>query len=327
MTGAGGGRWWFGRLRRRPGAVAALFVLVALCAASAGASLVAEWLGTDAATVDLFNRFAAPSPAHPLGTDALGRDVLVRLLMGGQVSLAVGLIAALAAAVIGTVIGGVAGSVGGRLDAILMRLTDVVIALPLLPLLIVLSAIDPAVFGIESLGVPPSVAAVGRLVVVIALVGWTTVARLVRAATLAARAQLYVLAAEALGATPVRIFAVHILPNIAVPIVVATTLTVGNIILLESVLSFLGLGIRPPVPSWGNMLTNAQQLIWTAPALAIYPGFLIFVTVIAFNLLGDGLQDALDPRRRLGIKRARTTKAAAASHPVRGSTVSTRDTQ
>ncbi|MEE9139760.1 MAG: ABC transporter permease, partial [Alphaproteobacteria bacterium] len=135
-----------------------------------------------------------------------------------------------------------------------------------------------------------------RIVILIALVGWTTVARLVRGATLSMKAREFVRAAEALGANHARIMLVHILPNVVSPIIVATTLSIGNIILLESVLSFLGLGIQPPIASWGNMLTGAQDLIWDAPALAVYPGLLIFVTVIAFNFLGDGLQDALDPR-------------------------------
>jgi peptide/nickel transport system permease protein len=135
-----------------------------------------------------------------------------------------------------------------------------------------------------------------RIIVIIALVGWTTVARLVRGATLSLRERDFVLAAIAQGASAFRVMTVHILPNAVSPIVVATTLSVGNVILLESVLSFLGLGIQPPAASWGNMLTNAQETIWSAPMLAFYPGLLIFVTVIAFNFLGDGLQDALDPR-------------------------------
>jgi peptide/nickel transport system permease protein len=134
------------------------------------------------------------------------------------------------------------------------------------------------------------------ILAIVALVGWTTVARLVRGSTLSVREHDYVRAARALGAGPGRIVRSHILPNVVSPIIVATTLSVGNVILTESVLSFLGLGIQPPLPSWGNMLTNAQELIWQAPALAVYPGLLIFVTVIAFNFLGDGLQDALDPR-------------------------------
>jgi len=134
------------------------------------------------------------------------------------------------------------------------------------------------------------------MVLIIALFGWTTVARLVRAATLSVRRRDHVRAAVAMGASPLRVVLVHVLPNVASPLAVATTLSVGNVILAESVLSFLGLGIQPPLPSWGNMLTNAQELIWTAPALAVYPGLAIFLTVVCFNLLGDGLQDAADPR-------------------------------
>ena len=135
-----------------------------------------------------------------------------------------------------------------------------------------------------------------RIIIVIALFGWTTVARLVRAETLSLKNRQFVRAAEALGASTAHIIMRHILPNSISPITVATTLSIGNIILMESVLSFLGLGIQPPIASWGNMLTNAQDFIWTAPALAIWPGLMIFATVIAFNFLGDGLQDALDPR-------------------------------
>jgi peptide/nickel transport system permease protein len=233
---------------------------------------------------------------HPLGTDELGRDLLLRLLYGGQVSLFVGLVGALAAALLGTVIGLVAGYAGGRTDALLMRLTDAVIALPLLPLLIVLAAIDLGKLGVPAAIAHSESASLYRILLIIALVGWTTVARLVRGATLSVRERDYVRAAVALGARPLRIMTRHVLPNVVSPIIVATTLSVGNVILTESVLSFLGLGIQPPLPSWGNMLTNAQELIWQAPALAIYPGLLIFITVIAFNFLGDGLQDALDPR-------------------------------
>jgi len=273
-----------------------LLVLAALGAAALAAPLAEHLMGYNANLVDLFNAKQPPSPAHPLGTDELGRDLLARLLYGGQVSLMVGLVAALCAALIGTAIGLWAGYFGGLADALLMRLTDGVIALPLLPLLIVLAAID-----LTKLGLPDALAtsqeiSLYRIVILIALVGWTTVARLVRGATLSMKTREFVRAARALGAGNARIVLVHILPNVVSPIIVATTLSIGNIILLESVLSFLGLGIQPPIASWGNMLTNAQELIWDAPALAIYPGLLIFVTVIAFNFLGDGLQDALDPR-------------------------------
>ncbi len=271
-------------------------MLALLAAITLAAPLIEAALGLDANRVDLFARFAPSSAAHPLGTDELGRDLLLRLLYGGQISLAVGLAAALGAAVIGTALGLLAGYYGGTLDALLMRLADSVIALPLLPLLIVLVAIDLTKLGLpEGLATSENVS-LYRIVFLIALVGWTTVARLVRGATLSMRTREFVRAAEALGAGPPRVMLVHILPNVVSPIIVATTLSVGNVILLESVLSFLGLGIQPPIPSWGNMLTGAQELIWTAPALAVWPGALIFVTVIAFNFLGDGLQDALDPR-------------------------------
>lgn len=284
------------RLLAHPLAVASAAILFALAAAVLAAPLVAQALHTDSAAVDLLNRFQPPSAAHPLGTDELGRDLLVRLLEGGRVSLGIGLVVALAAAAIGTAVGLAAGYVGGRVDAVLMRVTDGIIALPKLPLLIVLAALD-----VTKLGLPDTVAqspALGfwRIAVIITLVGWTTVARLVRAATLSVREREFVRAAHALGAGPLRIMLVHILPNIAGPIVVATTLSVGGIILLESVLSFLGLGIQPPMASWGNMLTNAQDLMWSAPMLAVWPGLMIFVTVICCNFLGDGLQDALDPR-------------------------------
>ncbi|MFN4283988.1 MAG: ABC transporter permease [Alphaproteobacteria bacterium] len=286
---------WRRFLRHRL-AVASGLLLALLALAALAAPWIVAALGHDPAAADLLNRLQPPSWTHPLGTDELGRDLLARLLYGGRVSLAVGLAAALASAVIGTAFGLVAGYFGGKLDAILMRLTDGVIALPLLPLLIVLAAVD-----LNKLGLPPGIAndesvSLYRMIAIIALVGWTTVARLVRGATLALRERDFVRAARAVGAGPWRIMLAHILPNAVSPIVVATTLSVGNVILLESVLSFLGLGVQPPAASWGNMLTNAQETIWTAPLLAVYPGLLIFATVIAFNFLGDGLQDALDPR-------------------------------
>ena len=253
-------------------------------------------MGIDPGNVDLYHRLAGPSLAHPLGTDEIGRDLLLRLLEGGRISLLVGIVAAIAAAGFGTAIGLLAGYRGGRLDAALMRLTDGIIALPLLPLLVVLAALD-----LKKLGVPASLAdseavSLYRIIILVALVGWTTVARLVRGTTLALKARDFVRAAVALGARPSRVMLVHILPNLASPIIVATSLAVGEIILLESVLSFLGLGVAPPIASWGNMLTGAQETIALAPQLALYPGLLIFLTVIACNFLGDGLQDALDPR-------------------------------
>jgi peptide/nickel transport system permease protein len=280
------------RLRRDR---AALFGMVVLVLLSFGA-LSAPWLAADPEALDLSAIYAPPSATHWLGADELGRDVLARLLNGGRVSLAVAAATALLAALLGTGLGLLAGYHGGKLDATLMRITDGVMALPLLPLLIVLAAIDPA-----KLGIPPDVLgsegfAIGRIVLIIGLVGWTTVARLVRAQTLSIKARDYARAATAIGAGPGRIMRHHILPNVASPIVVATTLSIGNIILIESALSFLGLGIRPPLASWGNMLTGAMNVVWSAPEQALWPGLAIFVTVLAFNLVGDGLQRAMDPR-------------------------------
>lgn len=284
------------RFRQHRLALCSALLLVFIATMALLAPVIEGAMGLDATRVDLFNQYALPGATHWLGTDEAGRDVFLRLLYGGRVSLLVALVAAIAAAVIGTTIGLCAGYYGGRLDALLMRTTDGVIALPVLPLLIVLAAVD-----LDKVGVPAAIAdseivSLYRMMFIIAIVGWTTVARLVRSATLSVRTREFVRAAEAMGTRPSRIMVRHILPNVVSPIIVATTLSVGGIILLESVLSFLGLGIQPPTPSWGNMLTNAQELITRAPQLAVYPGLIIFVTVIAFNFLGDGLQDALDPR-------------------------------
>ena len=272
---------------------ALLLGLALLAVAAPGLEIL---LGVDGGRVDLYQRFQLPSLAHPLGTDELGRDLLIRLAYGGQVSLSVALVAAAFSAVLGTLVGLPAGYFGGRFDDILMRFTDGVISLPLLPLLIVLVAVD-----LEKLGVPADIAqspnaGLYRIIFIIALFGWTTVARLVRAETLALKTRGFVRAAHAMGANEATVIFRHILPNVVSPTIVATTLSVGNIILLESVLSFLGMGIQPPMASWGNMLTNAQDLMWSAPQLAVWPGLFIFFTVISFNFLGDGLQDALDPR-------------------------------
>lgn len=290
------GRMVRDRFLRHRMAVASAVVLVLLAGLALMAPLIEMMLGLDAEAVDLFKRYNPPDSEHWLGTDELGRDVLTRLLYGGRVSLFVGLTATIAAAIIGTTVGLVAGYAGGRFDAFIMRVTDGVIALPLLPLLIVLAAVDLGKLGLPESFTGAEDVSLYRIVAIVALVGWTTVARLVRATTLSLKTRPFILAARAQGAGAMRIMFRHILPNLASPIIVATTLSVGNVILLESVLSFLGLGIQPPLPSWGNLLTGAQETIWEAPALTFYPGLLIFVTVIAFNFVGDGLQDALDPR-------------------------------
>lgn len=282
------------RFRQHRLAMFSALLLVFIAAMALLAPVIETAMGLEATRVDLFNQYATPGATHWLGTDEAGRDVFLRLLYGGRVSLLVALVAAIAAAVIGTTVGLCAGYYGGRLDALLMRTTDGVIALPVLPLLIVLAAVDLNKVGVPAAIADSEIVSLYRMMFIIAIVGWTTVARLVRSATLSVRTREFVRAAEAMGTRPSRIMVRHILPNVVSPIIVATTLSVGGIILLESVLSFLGLGIQPPTPSWGNMLTNAQELITRAPQLAVYPGLIIFVTVIAFNFLGDGLQDALD---------------------------------
>ncbi len=301
MIAAQGNSLWH-RFRQERLALVSLVFLSLLALAGFAAPWLAAWSGVDNSAVDLLGARQPPSGAHWFGTDELGRDFLWLLLEGGRVSLSVAAAAALGAAVIGTLVGLLAGERGGWLDALLMRSTDAVIALPLLPLLIVLSAID-----LTKLGLSPELAAsdsakLMRLVLIIVLVGWTTTARLVRAATLAALGQDYARAARALGATPLRVLRRHVLPNIATPLIVATALSAGQVILFESVLSFLGLGLDPSTPSWGRMLANAQDLLWDAPHLALFPGIAIFLTVAALNLLGDGLLRALDPRQRPGLE-------------------------
>jgi peptide/nickel transport system permease protein len=286
---------WRRLLRHRMAEVSLVFLAV-LSALSLAAPLIAQLRGVDPSMTDLYHRLEGPSAAHWLGTDDLGRDLFQRLLDGGRVSLLVGIAGAILSAILGAIIGVVAGYRGGRLDRFLMRFTDGVIALPLLPLLIILAAIDPAKIGIPASVAQSETFSLYRIVVIVALTGWTTVARLVRAETLSLKARDFARAAQALGARPARIMFRHILPNAAGSLVVSTTMSIGTLILFESTLSFLSLGIQPPAASWGNMLTGAQELLQEAPMLAVWPGLLIFLTVIAFNFLGDGLQDALDPR-------------------------------
>ncbi len=284
------------RFRAHRTGMASLAILLALVVFVLAAFPLRALLHIDPDATDLFARFDPPSMGHPLGMDEAGRDVLIRLMIGGQISLLVGLMATLMGGAIGIVVGIVSGYFGGRIDAVMMRFTDGVIALPLLPLLIVLGAVDLTKLGFGQDFARSGAAGFWRIVVIISIVDWTSIARLVRAATMQIRERDYVRAARAAGAGARYVMLAHILPNIATPIIVSFTLTVGRVILFESVLSFLGFGIVPPTPSWGNMLNNAQELVTTAPALAVYPGLLIFITVIAVNFLGDGLQHAFDPR-------------------------------
>jgi len=224
-----------------------------------------------------------PSPQHPLGTDELGRDELSRLLHGGQVTLLVGFAAMLTAIVLGVFVGATAGFYGGWADTLLMRLTDTMTA----------PAFFLIVTAVVVLGPGPL-----TLIAVIGGTSWMQVARVIYGETLRFKAQDFVLAAEALGARRLAIVSRHVLPQTIPSVVVAATLGVGFAVLTEAAVSYLGLGIQPPTPSWGNMLQNAQQYLWTAPALAIYPGAVITLVVLAYNFLGDGLRDLLDPHVR-----------------------------
>jgi peptide/nickel transport system permease protein len=226
--------------------------------------------------------FAKPTLQYPFGNDDLGRDYMARAMAGGQISLLVGLTSMLAAVTLGVLVGSVAGYFGGIIDNILMRTTDAIIAIPLLLLLFVLSATFAT-------GNP------GAVILMIAIFGWTTSARLIRGEFLAHKQREYVLAARTIGARDFRVMFRHILPNAAGPIIVNATLLVGGNIILESVLSFFGFGIKPPIASWGNMIQNGQGFFDSNPGMLFIPGILVFVTVLSCNLVGDGLRDALDP--------------------------------
>ena len=233
---------------------------------------------------------------HILGTDELGRDVLLRLIYGARVSIGVGLLVAFASAIIGLLIGSLAGYYGGIIDGVLMRVTDSLLALPLLPLLIVFAAVDLSKVPVVNLFIGDEGESVTKLVVILCIFSWMTVARLVRGSILSVKEQEFVLAARTLGAKDRTIILSHIVPNVLAPLLVAVTLKIGEAILSEAALSFLGLGIQPPTPSWGNMLFNAQEIITKAPLLAIVPGLCILVSVVSFNFFGDGIQDAIDPK-------------------------------
>jgi len=225
-----------------------------------------------------------PSAAHIMGTDDIGRDLFTRLLYGGRISLAIGLFSALVGTGVGTLLGSLAGYYGRGLDNFIMRVTDVAFSIPSLPLLIILSAYAKS--------------AIPVMILVIGLLSWMSTARIVRATVLSIRERDFTLAARAVGARDARIIALHILPNALAPIIVGATLGVGGAIIAESSLSFLGLGVQVPTPSWGNMLQDSQSTMSSRPWLTIFPGVAILITVLGINFVGDGLRDALDPTIR-----------------------------
>jgi peptide/nickel transport system permease protein len=273
-------RAWM-RLRRNRSAVAGL-VVVAVLVLSA---VFAPWLAPyDPYRVNLDNRLQPPGGAHLLGTDELGRDILSRLLYGARVSLWVGIVTVAGAAVIGVSGGLVAGYFGGYRDAVIMRVVDVFLAFPVILLAI-------AIVAVRGPGL-------NNVLIALALVYWTAYARVARSVVLTLREEEYMWAARTLGASSPRIMVRHLLPNAAAPLVVLASLGMGTAILAEAALSFLGLGIQPPEASWGSMLNSGMQFLREASFMTTLPGLAIFVTVLGFNLLGDGLRDALDPRLR-----------------------------
>ena len=278
------------RFLRHPGALVGAAVLGILILAI----LLAGLSPYDPEVSDLSSRFQPPSLQHPLGTDALGRDLLTRILYGGRVSLTVGLLVVGVTLLIGVPVGAAAGYFGGWVDNVLMRITDAALSLPVLLVLILLSAV------LREVDIPLLERnTILTIALAIGLLSWMNVARLVRVSFLAIREQEYVQAARALGASNFSIIVRHILPNAIGPIIVEATLEVGYAILEESGLSFLGFGIQPPTPSWGNLLGSAQEYMTRAAWLPFFPGLMIFLTIIAINYVGDGLRDAFDPYKVL----------------------------
>jgi len=247
--------------------------------------------------IDFKQKLKGPTWSHPLGTDDLGQDLLARMLYGGRISLAVGVAAMLIAISLGTAIGAASGYMGGAVDHTLMRLTDLFLSIPALPLLLLIvylfrDALKKAV--------GPEAGVFVLIVVVIGGLRWMPVARLVRAQFLSLREKEFVEAARGLGAPPLRQVVRHILPNAMAPVIVAGSLDVAAAIIAESTLSFLGLGFPPDIPTWGRLLFDAKDNLDFAPHWAIFPGTAIFLTVLSINYIGDGLRDALDPRKVLG---------------------------
>ncbi len=274
------------RFRRNKIAMVSAAIFILLVFMAVGADFIsANVTHKKYSDQSLINAFKPPlSPGYILGSDELGRDVLTRIVYGARVSLSVAALTVLIALTIGTLIGLLAGYYGGTVDNVLMRFVDIIIALPGLFILILIATFFS-----------PNVVV---LSIVIAVLSWTGISRLVRGEVMSVKGRDYVDAARAVGASNTRILWRHVLPNIINVMIVWASLTVGGIILTEAALSYLSFGIQPPVPSWGNMLSNSQQYIYRSVSLVIIPGFFIFITVLAVNLMGNGLRDALDPRSK-----------------------------
>jgi len=268
------------RLRRNRMALAGAAIVAVMFLLA----VLAPLLAGDPGAIDISRRLQPPSWQFPLGTDDLGRDVLARILYGARISLLVGFVAVGIASLIGIVLGALAGYYGRWVDGLLMRFVDIMLCFPTFFLILaVIAFLEPSIWNI---------------MIIIGLTGWMGVARLVRAEFLSLRERDFVQAARALGASDGRLIFRHILPNALSPVLVSATLGVAGAILTESALSFLGIGVQPPTPSWGNMLIAGKQTLGTAWWLSAFPGLAILVTVLGYNLLGEGIRDALDPRIR-----------------------------
>jgi peptide/nickel transport system permease protein len=289
------GQWTLVRRRffRHKAALIGLVAFGIIALVSMAASVIAPY---DPTTTDIVHRYADPTRQHWLGTDDLGRDQLTRLMYAGRVSLTVAAVSTLISVVLGMAIGASAGHFGRWTEIILMRFTDVVLALPLLPLLLVLSAMLQGGGVLARFGKNSSITV---MILVLSVFGWTSIARLAHGSALALKEREFMEATRALGAGHLRVIVTHLIPNSLAPIIVAATLGFGVRIILEATLSFLGLGVQEPASSWGNMLSSAQTKVLSKPILTVYPGLLIFFTVLAINFVGDGLRDALDPRLKL----------------------------
>lgn len=268
-------------LRQHPFFYSGLGIVLTVLILAVFAPLIAPF---DPTEINVRNILMPPTLEHWCGTDTLGRDVLSRMLYGARVSLSVGLVAVGISMILGIMLGAVAGFYGGRIDAVLMRITDMVLCFPTFFLILaVIAFLEPSIWNI---------------MIVIGLTSWMGVARLVRAEFLSLKQREYILAAQALGPSSLRIMWAYMLPNAMGPILVSAVLGVAGAVLVESGLSFLGLGVQPPDPSWGNILTEGKDNIQIAWWLSVYPGLAILITVLGYNLLGEGLRDIFDPRLR-----------------------------
>jgi peptide/nickel transport system permease protein len=272
---------FWNRFLKNKMAVAGSLVVLLLFAVS----LLAPWIAPcDPSAIDLKQVLAAPSSGHPFGTDQLGRDVLSRMIWGARISLKVGFVATGIAILLGAILGAVSGYYGRWVDAVIMRFVDIMLCFPAFFLILaVIAILEPSIWNI---------------MIIIGMTGWMGITRLVRADFISLKERDFVLAARVIGASDLRIIFIHILPNAMASILVAATLGIAGAILTESALSFLGIGVQPPTPSWGNILTAGKDNIDIAWWLSLYPGLAILVTVLGYNLLGEGIRDSLDPRLR-----------------------------